>query len=522
MVWIGAAALTFFKDAYPAVVLAYLILSAIAIIGLCIRGIRRRPFFKSIYALFVLALILSVPFAFMGSAFGARDLNSLLISIQENQIGDLFSVGIEGFSRLIGKFFLYVSLALFSAWILMRWMPFGNLLVSLGVFYLVATGPVAHFIYRQFVPDPNHALIADRIANLAPDILVRPSQKKNLILVYLESVERTYQDIPLTQPAFAPLAEIQDESLYFANVGQVHGTGHTIGGMVATQCGLPLVEKGIFSPAWKHRRNHDALPDTTDFFPAQVCLGDILRDDGYVLSYLNGSSLDIYSKGDFFRGHGYSHVNGLYEYAGWEDEERRNVWGLDDDLLFERVKVELARLAGGNDPFVLATLTIATHGPDGYPDSQCDIESFESPLIASLYCTGTHVADFLAEVQKLGLQDDTLVVILSDHLAYRNAVWDVLKERREDRRNFITVLGANETGPNTQAGAMVDIYPTLLELLGYKIKASQAGLGVSLISTQPTLSQLHGRERFSSSMVYNVDLKQELWREPESVVAGNP
>ena len=512
--WLLYRSVTIFTvtESHPFIVTGAMIVLIVFFISILIQHHfdRRTGFWVPLF--FIIALCITVPFAFMGSAFGAKDLESLLISLNENQFGNLIAVGFEGFLPLIGRYALYVALLIASGIILIRFMAGGRPFVFAAGLLLIFVGPLSHHFVSQLRPNENHALIADQIQTLAPTVLSRPAEKKNVILVYLESLERTYRDIPETAVAFQELAAIEDRGLTFTQVSQVHGTGMTIGGLIATQCGVPLVERGIFNPRKKHPKYHDSLPDTSTFYDAQTCLGDILADDDYQISYINGSDLRIYSKGDFLRAHGFERTLGLNDFAGAEEETRVNIWGMNDDLLFERVSSELESLSRSERPFMLATLTIATHGPGGYPDTACDVETYATPMIAAIGCTGDHVAHLVTEVARLGLTDNTIIVVMSDHLAMRNTLYSNLHADNIARHNLVTILGTGAPKTIDRQASMFDVYPTLLELLGYTIANNSGGLGVSLLSDRATLVEQTDVETVTEAIRFNTALKKELWR----------
>ncbi|MGB0439619.1 MAG: sulfatase-like hydrolase/transferase, partial [Paracoccaceae bacterium] len=247
-----------------------------------------------------------------------------------------------------------------------------------------------------------------------------------------------------------------------------------------------------------------------------TCLGDILSEDGYIGSYLNGSDLDIFSKGEILQSHGWDRVFGANSIPGPRSDVYENVWGLNDDTLFDYAQAELEFLAGTGKPFMMGLLTLSTHGPDGELDKGCDYPQVAKSYIpAAIYCTGQHVHAFLDKIEALGLRDETIVVVLSDHLAMKNTVWDLLKAQQAQRRNYVTILGVEGRGVVTRPATPMDLYPTILELLGYEIKDGRANMGVSLFSETPTLMDRVGDANDISRMIkYNRPLQDLLWRDP--------
>lgn len=91
-----------------------------------------------------------------------------------------------------------------------------------------------------------------------------PARKRNLVVLYLESFERTYLDQTIF-PGLAPhMVELEPQALSFSNIGQFYGDGWTIAGMVSSQCGVPLA----LPPA-----QGNAMSGMSHFLPGAICLG---------------------------------------------------------------------------------------------------------------------------------------------------------------------------------------------------------------------------------------------------------
>ena len=464
--------------------------------------------------LMALGLGLLLPFSFMREAFGTGDVGNLLMTLSENRASDMLAVGFEGFSGMIARYLGLALIVVSASVILSASHPIHRNVILVVALATLIGSPVSQYGFRLLVPNPLHASIAPASSVTPPDILSRPAQKKNVVIIYLESLERSYRDLPETRAAFETLAELEDAGLSLLNIGQVSGTNFTSGGIVASQCGVPLVPRGVFAVDRQTSENAGKLPEFSDFLASTECLGDLLSAEGYATSYLNGSDLSIYSKGAFFQSHGYQRVRGLSSFDGWETEARRNIWGMNDDLLFERLTDELRRLAASGQPFLLGALTLATHGPDAYLSQDCPpAAEGDSNIPNAIACTGRRVQAFVHEIDRLGLADNTIVLIQSDHLAFRNTLDQALTAVEDNRRNFVTFLGAGQTGRIERAGAMIDVYPTLLELLGYRLRDGKANMGQSLLSANETLVERFGAEDVSTAFSGNIALQRRLWLE---------
>ena len=127
----------------------------------------------------------------------------------------------------------------------------------------------------------NSDFIKDNYADPEKTAITFPEKKRNLIYIYLESVEMTYADKKSGGaleynciPELTKLAMENDcfngnnEKLNGAKVS--FGATYTMGGMVAQSSGLPVVG-GV----------GNAASQQESFYPGATVLGDILKREGY-------------------------------------------------------------------------------------------------------------------------------------------------------------------------------------------------------------------------------------------------
>jgi len=84
----------------------------------------------------------------------------------------------------------------------------------------------------------------------------------------------------------------------------------------------------------------------------------------------------------------------------------------------------------------------------------------------------------------------------------------------EDERDntFMLLREGVEVGARTRReAATIDLFPTILEALGFTIEHHRAGLGSSLLSEQPTLVEQHGLADLAARMHEETALQQRLW-----------
>lgn len=354
---------------------------------------------------------------------------------------------------------------------------YGTLALAIGLIL----NPLSQNLYRYFKSshvekakfEKNHAYEVPKIARL--------KSPKNIIYIYMESLERTYFDTDLFPDLVPNLKALEQTSSYtFTDLNHVHATGFTIGGIVASQCGTPLL-----TPS-----RGNTMGNYDQFLPGAICLGDVLDANNYDLHFMGGADLDFAGKGKFFETHGFSSLTGKSHYlAEFPDApEKFNSWGLYDDSLFEQVDRQFDRLSKSNRPFGLFVLTLDTHHPYGHTSPSCESKQYgvgDSQLLNAVNCADSLISNFINKVRQSPIADNTLIVIGSDHLALENEVSETLKTGL--RRNSLLIIDPSQSDPQTidRKGSLLDIAPTILGLLGSD--KDSLGWGRNLLSSAPTL-----------------------------------
>ena len=442
-------------------------------------------------------------YLYLAESFGIVDLSAVFFHLQAG-IADH-----GGVSR-IGAAFLYsavMAILLVSfTWLIRhdhRWRR-GEPLLAL---VLLISNPLLYGMGQRgaaIVTKPGAWLEREYVE---PVLLDAPRRPPNLLLLYLESTERTYADRERFGDVYADIDAIGERGLVVEGVRQIDNTGWTMAGMIASQCGTPLMPAGLL-----HDRQFSPLDQVV---PGVACLGDLLAGQGYQLSYLGGASTAFAGKGLFYNGHGFDTVLGREELQPLlDDPDYVNNWGLFDDSLYEFSLQELRRLDAQDAPWGMVNLSLAGHAPSGYPSQTCLDRQGEFDGVDILYsveCSAWLLKSFLQQAEAEGLLDNTVIVIASDHLTMRVSVWEQLIEGERDN-TFILLGPGLPTGRISREASMLDVFPTILEALGFTIDWHRAGLGVSLLSEEPTLLEEHGIEAINTRMREEIALQERLWK----------
>jgi phosphoglycerol transferase len=243
-----------------------------------------------------------------------------------------------------------------------------------------------------------------------------------------------------------------------------------------------------------------------------TCLTDILARDGYRTEFVKGFDLGFAGTDAFLRSHRYDRAMGLHEYPGYSGPFSE--WGAYDDGLYDFALGEVKRLREAGEPFYFTLTTNGGHFPNGVVSPECggDPERNENrlPLVAALDCTNRLTGRFIDRLEKAGLLENTIVVLQSDHLMMLNPL-DAKLDAHSRRNLFIAFGPGVPQAESDRPASMVDVYPTLLELLGYSLPEHRAALGVSLLSDKPTLIEELGKDELDHSIGTDMHLARSLW-----------
>ncbi|WP_298587194.1 LTA synthase family protein [uncultured Kocuria sp.] len=316
-------------------------------------------------------------------------------------------------------------------------------------------------------------------------------QKRNLVLIYLESGEATLADDQLFEKdAFAPLKDVTEASDGWQSVAdfqQYRGGGWTMAGLISTQCGVPL--KGVGTAAGSGALN-ELGGDVDTYLGGSTCLGDVLDEHGYRSVFLGGANASFAAKDTFLNSHGYSEVKDLSDWraAGEPEKNFRGDWGLSDGRLMAHAKDEIDELhAEAEDtgrPFNLSVLTLDTHEPVHIYD-YCTVDT-RNEVTSAFSCSMTQVAGFVEHMEEKGYLEDTAVVIMGDHLKHMSA-GDAFHEQLDFHTNRtifnrVWIPGTDENSTLRPGVDQLNMYPTILEAAGLTLQDRAAGLGVSALA----------------------------------------
>ena len=313
----------------------------------------------------------------------------------------------------------------------------------------------------------------DLVASDYQSLKTVADKKYNYVFIYAESLERSLQD--LDGKNYTPhLKEIADNNLEFTNLQQTPGMGWTMAGMVNTQCAIPLVLP-----------QGNAAENLSHFLSGAQCVGSWFTRNNYTTEFIRGSDKEFAGGDKFFSQHGWKeqHDKEYFISHNLVRPEQISGWGVHDDVLLEHSYQEYERLSASKQPFVLSLLTVNTHAPSGTFLNVCDNHvpnSINNAMLRSVACSDYLIANFIKKISASKSFDNTVIVLVSDHLMMANDASKLLNADKDSRRNrFVIIKKDIKPQKINTPGTLADVWPTIFDVT--MSKNPSFGFGVSLL-----------------------------------------
>lgn len=316
-----------------------------------------------------------------------------------------------------------------------------------------------------------------------------PNGKRNLIHIYLESMENTYLSNEFgggQEDNYMPeLGNLATTYTNFSNTDKIggaltiDGTQWTIASMVGQSAGVPLALPLL-------SKNYDK---NSSFMPGAYTIGDILAREGYTQEFLSGSDADFAVTSNFYKQHGNYKIMDYKEAKkqGRIEEDYFVFWGYEDKKLFQFAKEDISSLASKKEPFNIELVTIDSHTPDGYKCEDCPT-TFDNQYKNVIACQSKQVNDFVNWIQQQDFYENTTIVITGDHKSMASKFFEGLDSKYVRTPYNVFINSAVETNDtNNRQFSMVDMYPTILASIGAEIEGDRLGLGTNLFSNKKTI-----------------------------------
>ena len=367
--------------------------------------------------------------------------------------------------------------------------------------YLASQKKESHFIEQNYV-DPRTTKITF------------PDKKRNLIYIYLESMESTFASKEdgggMDFNCIPELTKLAEENTNFSNTDKLGG-GYPAYGGTWTMAGIFSQTSGI--PIKNSEQTDDVnatLAEQSSFSSQARNLEDILADEGYNQCFMIGSDATFGGRRAYFESHGKGKTE-ICDYNtakenGQIPEDYYVWWGYEDQKLFANAQEKLTELSSKDEPFNFTMLTVDTHFEDGYVCEQCQNEFGDNQYANVMACSSRQVDAFVKWIQQQPFYENTTIVISGDHLTMDSDFCNDVSEdyERSVYNVFINLPEGLDTSfeeTHNREFATLDMFPTTLVAMGVTIEGDRLALGVNLFSDEQTLTEQYGRKGLDKELM---------------------
>lgn len=397
------------------------------------------------------------------------------------------------------KFYVSYSATKISAFFKKRFLAVSTVALLLSVSTFVFGLDVHSFVYDSIVGTD---FIEDNYVDPDSVEIKFEGEKRNLIYIFLESMETTFQDPEaggnITEDLIPELTQLANENISFRGPNGKNG-GFSYIGTRWTAAAMFAQTSGVII---KVPINFDKYGSDGTYMPGITTLGDILEREGYNQTLLVGSDAGFAARDVYFKEHGNYKIIDAYSLMdeGKLPEDYWEWWGFEDEKLFAFAKEELTRLASEGKPFNFTTLTADTHFPDGYECRLCG-DKYDNQYSNVISCSSKQVYEFINWCKQQPFYENTTIVLSGDHLTMDpKFLADIDEDYVRTTYNCIINSAVEPASDGPREFATFDLFPTTLAAMGAKIEGNKLGIGVNLFSDVETLTEKYGYAKLDDEL----------------------
>lgn len=322
-----------------------------------------------------------------------------------------------------------------------------------NVNHLKSNDDAIAFVKKQFQLSDSSSSCIER------EMIFEGEKKKaNVVVVFMESLATTFlkqKSEPENEILMPFVNSMISKSYYLDNF---YSAGiHTNNGIVSTLYGFPTMF------------NEPMMRTTPTLYNG---LPYYLRKEGYRNEFFVTSDPQYDRMNSFLLENNYDRIHSLHDYPR---EKKENIYGVQDDFLFEYGLKELDKLSQNNQPFHAAFLTVSNHSPYVIPDKYKDM--FSSDEERMLRFVDDCLKDFMTSASQKEWYQNTIFVLLGDH---GRAVGANEYDMNLNYNHIPCIIYApffnDMPQVFSQLGGQIDVFPTILGLLNIPYVNNSMGI----------------------------------------------
>ena len=319
--------------------------------------------------------------------------------------------------------------------------------------------------------------------------LTSVAKDRNVIIIQIEALQNLAINLEIQNQEITPnLNSLINETstIYFDDIYQSVARGNTSDAEFAMLNSLyPSTQQIVYEEAYDK-----------DYYS----LAHLLGESGYDTSYFHANVGDFYNREVMTKQLGFDYFYDAEDYF-YEDERDIISYGVNDEIFFNQSLEYIEELDKSSPKWMSFLISLSSHAPFVIPEKDKTLflenedENIALHYFESLHYMDSVLGEFIDGLKQKGLYDNSMIVIYGDHFGL-NASTQEQKEAVEEVLNIeytvqqMTNVPLLVHMPNTNVkqtistiGSQVDIYPTVINLLGIE-NSKGVMLGQDLINSK--------------------------------------
>ena len=281
-----------------------------------------------------------------------------------------------------------------------------------------------------------------------------PKSKMNVVIFILESGAKEYygsfnkETLIKNYRGYTPFMDsLAQKSMIFTNA---YANGYkSIHAMSSVLAGIPSFKDAFTSSPYPKQKT-ESLVST-------------LKSEGYSSSFFHGAPNGSMGFLGYANILGFDHYYGKTEYNN--DADFDGVWGIWDEPFFQYFNATISK---NKQPFMATLFSVSSHEPYKVPEKyKGKFPKGDVNIHESIGYTDYALQQFFKAAKKQPWFDNTLFVFVGDHT--NTVFYDAYKT--EMAKNVVAMMiykpNSKLIGENSQWSQQMDLYPTILDILGY-------------------------------------------------------
>ena len=375
-----------------------------------------------------------------------------------------------------------------------------RLFITYKIFSYISNGVQTSDFYEKYYVDAKNVNI------------ISPKNKRNLILIFLESMEFSYANKDFFPDNLIPeLINLSNNNISFKNFYNGYYQNNTQTAIVATMTGLP--SKNLFIGI---KDSNSIGTNLKSYLKNSSSIRQILRNKGYTTLFLQGSEKEFAGADVFLEMHGFK--DSIFDSFYLKQTYNINnvpEWYVADKDVINVFKKKISQLKN-KTPFFAVMVTADTHmWWNGVKNPQIpDIsKNFSNDKVNIIRNSSILINDFVNWIRKQSFAKDTTIVLIGDHLRMDDGLFENYSKERYIYNCFINSVYDDKKLNKDRTFWQIDLFPTILQSIGFEIEGDKLGLGTSLFSDKKTLLESFGEKELKLQLAKRNKLYDNLWKD---------